>query len=462
MFDESTAQHLLTAASTASGVDAIRAWARVEAAACARRLSSMADILDRRMAADGSAEREQWCLDNWDAVSAEVAAAQSITLGAASNQLLGALALRDRLPRVAEVFAAGLVNHRLINTIVFRTALIQDPHALAKVDGELAAHIAGWEPMSAKKTEQAIDYWVDRYDSGALRRTELAARSRSVEIAAPDGTGITSIWGSLYAQDAAALDRLLDAMARAVCSEDPRSVAQRRADALGALARRDRLACRCGNSGCPAADDGRIEGIVIHVVAGADSLTGETGPELNGTASEPITTAHLRDMPLSQALKPPPAKGPSKAGPGVVVGGGILPAPVVAELARRATIRPIVHPGNAPPEPRYRPSAALETFVRCRDLTCRFPGCDRPADFCDIDHTIAYDAGGPTHASNLKCLCRRHHLLKTFWCGVYGWSDRQLPDGTVIWTSPSGHTYTTRPGSRLLLPALSLPTGTLP
>ena len=26
-----------------------------------------------------------------------------------------------------------------------------------------------------------------------------------------------------------------------------------------------------------------------------------------------------------------------------------------------------------------------------------------------------------------------------------GWRDRQLPDGTVIWTSPTGHPYTTRP-----------------
>ena len=51
-------------------------------------------------------------------------------------------------------------------------------------------------------------------------------------------------------------------------------------------------------------------------------------------------------------------------------------------------------------------------------------------------------------ASNLKCLCRKHHLLKTFW----GWLDRQLPDGTVIWTAPSGQTYTTHPGSRLLFP----------
>jgi hypothetical protein len=63
--------------------------------------------------------------------------------------------------------------------------------------------------------------------------------------------------------------------------------------------------------------------------------------------------------------------------------------------------------------------------------------------------------------TNLKCLCRKHHLLKTFWTGARGWCDEQLPDGTVIWTSPSGHTYRTVPGSALLIPALSLPTGTL-
>lgn len=68
-------------------------------------------------------------------------------------------------------------------------------------------------------------------------------------------------------------------------------------------------------------------------------------------------------------------------------------------------------------------------------------------------HTIAYPAG-PTQASNLACLCRKHHLLKTFW----GWRDQQLPDGTIIWTSPHGQTYTTHPGSRILFPALCRPT----
>jgi hypothetical protein len=96
-------------------------------------------------------------------------------------------------------------------------------------------------------------------------------------------------------------------------------------------------------------------------------------------------------------------------------------------------------------------------FVRCRDLTCRFPGCDRPAERCDVDHTVPYP-GGPTHPSNLKCLCRLHHLVKTF---DTGWRDQQFPDGTIVWTSPTGHTYVTRPEGAFWFPQLGTPTGSV-
>ncbi len=102
MFDE-----LVAAAAGASGAGAVGAWARVENAACARRLLAIADMFEARLSADGSAEREQWCVDNWDAVAAEVAAAHNVSLGVASHQLMMARALRERLPRVAEVFATG-------------------------------------------------------------------------------------------------------------------------------------------------------------------------------------------------------------------------------------------------------------------------------------------------------------------------------------------------------------------
>ncbi len=93
-------ESLVTAADAARGAGAVGAWARVENAACARRLWAIADVLEARLAADGWAECEQWCIDNWDVVAAEVAAAQSVSLGVAAHQPMIATALRGRLPRV--------------------------------------------------------------------------------------------------------------------------------------------------------------------------------------------------------------------------------------------------------------------------------------------------------------------------------------------------------------------------
>jgi hypothetical protein len=51
---------------------------------------------------------------------------------------------------------------------------------------------------------------------------------------------------------------------------------------------------------------------------------------------------------------------------------------------------------------------------------------------------------------------------QTFWTGTAGWTDRQLPDGTVIWKSPTGKTYKTRPGSRIFFPAWNTTTAEPP
>jgi Domain of unknown function (DUF222) len=208
-----------------------------------------------------------------------------------------------------------------------------------------------------------------------------------------------------------------------VCAGDPRTRNQRRADAMGALAAgAERLACRCRHPDCPAAANPPPAPVVVHLIAEQASLDG------------------------------------TSTSPGSMIGAdALIPAELIADLAGSARLRPLVHPGDIQPERGYTPSQALADFVRCRDLTCRFPGCDRPAVHCDVDHTIAHADGGPTHASNLKCLCRQHHLIKTFW----GWRDQQLPDGTLIWTAPSEHTYVTTPGSALLFPSLCAPTGAL-
>ncbi len=450
MFDQ-----LVAVASPASDADAIAAWARVEAAACARRLAAMVGVLDRCYAADGSADREQWCLDNWDAVCAQIAAAEAITSGSASRQLLIAIALRDRLPRVAAQFAAGTLSYRVVSAIVWRTALIKDPNAIGAVDAAVADAAVAWGAMSAKKMELAIDFWVDRADPEALRRCQSRARSRCFEIGSEGATGMASLWGTLFAHDAKALDERIHAIARTVCDADGRTLDQRRADAAGALANGlDQLACRCGSEGCePPKPSGRL---VIHVVANAEDVA-TVDRALDGAEPRVMPDKPLRQMTLVEALSQPPATGPAAEGPGFVMGGLLVPGNVLGRMACEGQLKTIVHPGQTPPEPRYVPSRALADFVRCRDLTCRFPGCDHPADACDVDHTIAYPAG-PTQASNLKSLCRKHHLLKTFWSGPGGWYDEQLPDGTVTWRAPGGQTYTTRPGSLLHFPRLCMPT----
>ncbi|WP_099038334.1 HNH endonuclease signature motif containing protein [Mycobacterium neglectum] len=452
MFD-----HLVDTALRSRACSAVGAWARVENAACARRLAAMADELEQMLAADGSDERDQWCLDNWDAVAASVAAAQNISLGVASHQLLVADALRQRLPRVAEVFSAGAISYRMVAAVVSRTRLIRDAEALGKVDTEIAAHIAGWGSLSVDKTQTEIDYWVDRYDPAAVRRSEDRVRGRHVDVRRPeDGSGTADIEAQLLATDAEALDQRLEAMAAAVCKDDPRTVDQRRADALGALGHgADTLVCACGNPDCEAAGK-QTSAVVVHVIAHEDSLTDDTAAQFDGKEEPDPNATPWTEMTLREALtdRRPPPTGPAATAPAVILGGGMLPAALLAaKIAGTAKVVPIRHPGDAPPQPRYIPTAVLAMFIRCRDMTCRFPGCDEPAQVCDIDHTIAYPAG-PTQAANLKCLCRKHHLLKTFG----GWHDRQWPDGTVVWTSPQGQTYTNYPGSRTLFPTLCKPT----
>ncbi len=426
-------------------VAAIEEWNRIEAAASARRLHAIAELTSRRC--DKEDERAYWACDFWDFAAAEVAAALRVSPKKASSQMQLSLTLRHQLPKVATLYMQGQVSYRVISAIAWHTHLVNDDGPLVQIDAALAERAEKWGDLSDYKLAQSIDYWVDRYDPDAVRRIRDRARSRDLYVGKKDDeSDTTAVWGRLYATDAALLNRRLMDMAHGVCDDDPRTIAQRRADALGALAAGvERLACNCGNPDCPSAvPDGRASNVVIHVVTEASVLDAQPDPYMSGETPE-------LEPAFDDKVKPPA---------GLLMGGGIVPTPLLAELIRSgAKVREVRSPGAAP-QPGYRPSVALEDFVRVRDLTCRFPGCEEPAAFCDIDHTVPYPVG-PTHPSNLKCLCRKHHLLKTFWTGIGGWADRQLADGTVIWTAPTGKTYQTLPGSRIFFPAWNTTTAKL-
>ncbi len=417
MFDRLSESELL---------DLMRGAQHRERVAIAERLLAAGRLCQRRIRDSGTDNREQWCIDNWEAVAAEVGAELGISQARASSQMNYGVELLERLPRLAAVFAAGEVDFRVIAAVVFRTGLITDRDIMAAVDERLARNAPGWNCLSRDKISEIVDWHVRQADPDAVRAERSADADRHVEVG-PSRHGVSEFWGSVRAPDAAALDRRLDELAAMVCRDDPRTARQRRADAIGALAAgAPALACTCGSADCPArensgADTGQI---VIHLVAEAQSVTGDG------------------------------------AQPGLLPGYGAVPAELMPDLASRAKLRPVAGGAQLRAEPHYRPSAALADFIRCRDLTCRFPGCDRPAEVSDIDHTVPYPIG-PTHPSNLKLLCRAHHLVKTFYAGPGGWSDRQLPDGRVIWTSPTGRTYTTKPAGALFFPQLAIPTEAL-
>jgi hypothetical protein len=97
---------------------------------------------------------------------------------------------------------------------------------------------------------------------------------------------------------------------------------------------------------------------------------------------------------------------------------------------------------SPPPVDRYRPSAGQRRFTTTRDRTCRHPGCDRRAMWADLDHVLPHADGGATDCTNLCCLCRRHHRLKTH---APGWSFVMDDDGVLTVTTPTGVTRVTRP-----------------
>ena len=83
---------------------------------------------------------------------------------------------------------------------------------------------------------------------------------------------------------------------------------------------------------------------------------------------------------------------------------------------------------------------ALRIAVMARDLHCVFPGCDRPASWCDIHHLIPWSEGGPTSLDNLVLLCRHHHTLihEGGWRieGTPGHLDFYRPNGSQLGVDP--------------------------
>jgi hypothetical protein len=194
-----------------------------------------------------------------------------------------------------------------------------------------------------------------------------------------------------------------------------------------------------------------------HPAPGEAAPAAPTDADAASVDGAPITAGQLREL-LTEldAVCPGGLQAPTGGSLSVnltdPVTGALRATVTRAELARLARRGCPAHVAKTdcgcpvldrpPPVGRYTPSPGQRRFVRARDRTCRHPGCRRPAARTDLDHVQPHAAGGVTDCTNLCCLCRRHHRLKTH---APGWRFTMTPDGTLLVTTPSGVTRTTRP-----------------
>jgi Domain of unknown function (DUF222) len=279
------------------------------------------------------------------------------------------------------------------------------------VEAEVLPHAEG---MTGSRLRRAIIRTLHRLDPDTMAgRAENAAENRCVRFT-PARDGMAWLEAYLPAADAAAVQTAVEAAAAGMKRADPddgRTAAQRRADALAQL-------------GWLALGTGRLGGC-------------SCGQTLDGRHRRPV--AVQVSVPISVLL------GLDDTHPAELAGYGPIPAETARRLAAHGTWRRLLtDPASGTVldygRTRYTPPTDLVEHVHARDRCCRFPGCDKPASGCDVDHTVPYPAG-PTAAGNLGALCEAHHLGKHH----TRWTVRQPQPGRFEWTSPTGHTYTITP-----------------
>lgn len=202
---------------------------------------------------------------------------------------------------------------------------------------------------------------------------------------------MSTLFALLPAPQAAAIIKRLDREARALGTDDPRTLAQRRADLLASW-------LTTTEAGEPAlhAD--------IAVTLDAETLTGAT----DGFAQ---AADGSWSCPAAWILDPALVSNP--------VWHRLIVDPLTDDVLAHQYVG------------RFAPDR-LRTAIAFRDGVCRVPGCLVPADRCDFDHRVPWPHG-PTHAANLWPLCRRHHTLK----GHH----------IIHWVLPSGQNVTAEPAT---------------
>lgn len=377
----------------------------------ARRLARVAEIAERMSRADGSAATaagREWARRR---LVTEVACATKRSERTTARMIDDSERLVEQLPLTLASLEAGSISYAHAKALIAHAITIPEGHRQA-FEQEVLPHA---EALPAHRFDDRARRLRERlHPESIVTRTRAALEERHV-VLTPDCDGMATILHHLPAVDALVIDGLIDRVARAARSEtDDRTHAQRRCDALSdlVLGRGDR--------------PGITPSVLVTIAASTLDGIDDAAASLHGYG--PIDPVSAREV---------AALAPTFLHAVITSTGGSA-----ALVTRRRTRATTEH------ENRYSASPALRTVLALLDETCRFPGCGRRADRCELDHTHAWSEGGRTTADNLAHLCSRHHHLKH----EGGWHVSPSRDGarTLTWTSPRGAVYVTRPESQNL------------
>ncbi|RGE22427.1 HNH endonuclease signature motif containing protein [Leucobacter sp. wl10] len=355
------------------------------------------------------------------AVEAEVAVATRTGQAATAHRMGHADLLLDRYPAISDAFGAGRVSLRHSEVIVDAGQIVAAPRARAAYEAEVLPLALS---MTARQLRPHARRLAEHFAERSIDERHRDARERRCVRVIDLDDGMAQLVATVGAAEAYAIKDRLARLAHRARSADggagapaARTLAQAQADVLTDLL----LAREPGTGDGPSAIAGRVQ-VTVPVLA------------LAGAPSTPEAAPHL--------------------GPAELEGYGPIDAATARRLAGRATgwDRVLTHPvdGSVLAVDRYRPSEALRRSLGARDQHCRFPGCTRRLDHCDLDHTVPAARGGPTEPGNLAHLCRKHHTLKHFeFLAGCGWRPRQRSGGTIEWLSPTGRGYRDTPTSRV-------------
>ncbi len=383
--------------SYAGRVDALAALERQRSWIDAQQLRLLAVMANDPVEAGSIEEMDkQW-------IKEDVACALRLSAQTAADRLEFAKAM-TRLPATLDLQERGqiTVHHsrhlaETVMTLDDKTATAVETSVLPKAPEQVLANFK----RSVRKAVLSVA------PKPAEERHVEAVKQRRV-VRTPVADGMSEIWMLLPDTGATTFMTAVDAVARRVPCGDDRTADQRRADAVVQLA--------------------------------LNTLHGSVGDELpreHGLRpSVQVTVALSTLLGLDEQ-------------PGELAGCGPIPASVARRIAadETGTWRRLVtdERGHLLDYGRttYRPPKDLADHVIARDRTCRYPNCNRQARLCDLEHTIPWEDGGETNEANLNAICSRHHHAKH----EAGWQPERQPDGSLQWTSPTGHQYREEPAT---------------